>query len=452
MRRIVLLLLVTACCVPAGEPVIPPQGTLYFPAGVVHLDSPDSPEGFLYVASVNTDRRYDFGSVTAIELSNVGSPDTGLPAIGATPNGGPLLIPELNVADRGVAAIDSFAGEMAAFRPPDGGSPLLFVPTRSERSRLNVILASGPLLSCFGDGQGQNCSASAASLVAFEKTASDGGANPSGLPRAPEPFGVGISRDGQGEVFVTHLESADSPPGSRGNFKTYLVKTSAGNPTITEQSFIGLGGGGTHSVEVGARYAYVTGRFLNPFGHLLRLVDRQTEEVLFTSLEDVFRAREARGIALGSNERRLYMVAREPDELLVVELEAITTASPTVRIVRHVPLPRGPNQARVIERAGRGDLVVVSCSTAGVVAIYDDDAGVLVSQLSGVGAQPFGLAVSRRGAGARLFVTNFGDGRVAVIDLPDVSRPDQARLVAHLGKPHVCHTSPDDPECTKGAQ
>jgi hypothetical protein len=64
-----------------------------------------------------------------------------------------------------------------------------------------------------------------------------------------------------------------------------------------------------------------------------------------------------------------------------------------------------------------------------------------------VGQQPFDVAVSLRGAGARLFVSDFGDGRVAVVDLPSLSTPSEARLVAHLGARQLCLTTPSDPSC-----
>jgi DNA-binding beta-propeller fold protein YncE len=74
-----------------------------------------------------------------------------------------------------------------------------------------------------------------------------------------------------------------------------------------------------------------------------------------------------------------------------------------------------------------------------VVAIYDPDVGQVVAQVS-VGErsgtqspQPFGLAVQQQGTGARIFASNFGDGRIAVIDIADLGSPQLARLVAHVG-------------------
>ena len=50
------------------------------------------------------------------------------------------------------------------------------------------------------------------------------------------------------------------------------------------------------------------------------------------------------------------------------------------------------------------------------------------------------MTVDRRGNGARFFVSDFGDGRVAVVDVPELDRAQDARLVAHLGESQLCLT------------
>ena len=37
-------------------------------------------------------------------------------------------------------------------------------------------------------------------------------------------------------------------------------------------------------------------------------------------------------------------------------------------------------------------------------------------------------------------MSNFGDGRISVIDVPELDRPQGARLVAHLGEQQLCLT------------
>jgi hypothetical protein len=63
-----------------------------------------------------------------------------------------------------------------------------------------------------------------------------------------------------------------------------------------------------------------------------------------------------------------------------------------------------------------------------------------VASFNDVGTQPFGLAVDQQGNAARLFVSSFGDGRVAVLEIPDLLRPQGLRLVTQLGKSQACLT------------
>ena len=121
-----------------------------------------------------------------------------------------------------------------------------------------------------------------------------------------------------------------------------------------------------------------------------------------------------------------------------------------------VPLPEGADLVTVIPRAGRSDLVAIACSTAGVLAFYDDDVGDLVAQVSGVGLQPYAIAVDLKDAtGARLYVSNFTDGRVAVVDIPDLNEPKTAQIVAFLGQTQLCLTrgarDTSQPACDGGS-
>ncbi|MHB8878832.1 MAG: YncE family protein, partial [Myxococcaceae bacterium] len=222
MRTLSFLAVVAlAGCGPEDTGKPPPTDRLYFPSGISFAGAPDA-GGVLYVANGNSDKRFDFGSVMALDLSRAD-----LPAFGADVlDTGPVAVTGLPIAEGGggIVNIDSFAGEMAAFPLPGGGTRL-FVPSRDERSPLQIIEAQGPRLSCFGAPEGDvDCGASAPSLVANEKTAT-------GLPRANSPFGVGVSADG--EVFVTELDAIDSPQGSVSNWHAFVVRVNALDPRVT---------------------------------------------------------------------------------------------------------------------------------------------------------------------------------------------------------------------------
>lgn len=456
------LALVLAGCTSGTVGIPPPIDRLYFPTGIAHVDVPGKTEGVLFVANANFDKRYASGSVVALPLDTLG-----LPVLGAT-TAGVVELPELKLDASQSVQIASFSGELAV-QPVSPASYRIYVPTRSEGMNvyraLATIDASGtPSLACINGSSGQDCTATGASLSPREFERTD-----AGVPRAPSPYGVSVASrtctvaddccatgstdcgrtcasgqcvgtDGQpyADLWVTHLQQADSPLLSNLNFRGYLVRLDSDAFTVSEQSFINIGSGATNSVAVAGSWVYATGRVLSPAPNLLRIVNRDGV-VASTSLEAYFRVSDARGITLSSDGKRMFIVGRAPDTLLIANITE-TGGIPVLTFVRGVSLPDAPNEVRVIARPGRGDLVAVTCTSGGAVVLYDDDVGDLVSLLTGVGVQPFGLAVDVRGSAARIFVSNFGDGRIAVIDVADLNRPQGARVVAQLGPQQLCLT------------
>ena len=471
MRCLLLIVgvAVLSGCPPQTIEKLPPPGQFYFPTGVVHVDTPNladggASDGILYVASANFDKRFDFGTVIAVDLSKVGLPTFGAPVgFNDAGFGGPLQLTDLKLGPSATVLIAPFAGEMAALPMPDAGAVRLYLPTRSEQHRLYGLDApiprtpgSAPSIGCFTppgasgpttseDGGTVDCSPTGLSLVAFEKSES-------GIPRAPAPIGVAISATR--EVWVTALQQADTPKGSTLGTRAYVVHVNGDIPQVVADtplpdggairgSFINVGAGATNTVVVGSRYAYATGRIYASGvpANLLRAIDTTSFNAFNTFLENTFTVFEGRGAALSSAEDRLYLIGRSPDSLLVASITNKDGPIPNIRVERSVPLPEAPSLITTIPRPGKSDLVVVTCSTAGVVVFYDDEVGNLTAQIAGVGLQPYALAVDvRTTGGARVYVTNFTDGRVAVIDVPDLSRPASAKIVAFLGSSQLCIT------------
>ncbi len=442
----------TGACHFNSAPNPPPTLQFYWPSGMVFVPHGGSdagpPDGVLYVVNANFDRRFDNGSVVGLNLSTVGDggPNDGLPAFGApVASSGARQITTLNIdPTQSVAAIHDFGGLMAA-APLAGGAKRLFVPTRSEDHMVYALDAppvdsptAAPQLKCVvplnsdgGTPVGNDCQRVGMTTMANLYVGN-------GLPRGPAPYGVAVS--GDGTVYVTHLSNADSPVNSTLNPISYLIHFSAVAPQIDDSSFTPIGIGGGDSVVAGKRWAYTSGRYYDPIAYLVRMVD-EGGNYLDPGVENAFKSLESRGIALSSDESRLYLVGRGPDMLLVCSILAPTANVPLVRPMYGVPLPEAPDQLAVIPRTGKTDLVAIASSTAGTLSFYDDAVGGLVGQVAGLGLQPFAIAVDPRdGASARLYVSNFADGRVAVIDLPDLNRPDQARLVAHLSGDQLCLT------------
>jgi hypothetical protein len=447
MRPLLLIsALVWAGCAAQTEPRPPPTDRFSFPTGIVHRKGTDSTSsGALYVASSNFDKCFDTGAVVALDLDTLG-----LPAIGGNASGEPVVITDLKVGADASVQIQSFAGQMDVWNRPDGRARL-FVPSRAENSFLHGIDVEGKTsLTCAQNPITNDCTIDALSLTTDVVDKVDD------VPRAPAPLGVRVSLNGaQPEVWVTHIEAADSPTGSGKAFRSYLVRVpgESPKPTLSTANFFSLGGqglasGAGHATAIGSRYAYVTGRAYvandttQSAAFLLRLVDRNSpSRVLETGLRQLYSTIEARDIALSptrvGDTERLYVVARFPDTLLVVDVADAEGLRPTVSVVDAVPLPDGASQLVVMNRGELGDLVAVTATTTGVVAIYDAALGQIVSQVDNMGRQPYGISadVNTVTKTARLYVTAFGDGQVDVIDIPNFAVAQNARLVARLGVP-----------------
>ncbi|ADO72762.1 YncE family protein [Stigmatella aurantiaca] len=454
MRPLILIsALLWAGCSASSDPRPPPTDRFVFPSGIAYL--PPAPgneasKGSLYVASSNFDKCFDTGVVFALDLDALGLPEVGAP-VGEN---GVLHLEDLKTTPQSVAQISSFAGQMDVW---GGEQPRLFVVTRSESNSLHAIDIQGKTLSCAQPGGGNYC------LPGISLTGPIAGGKDD-LPRAPAPIGVSVAASQEGnkpEVWVTHAEAADSPARSSTAFQTYVVRVPGDELSLTSESFFPLGSnglsvGGAHATAVGKRYVFISGRSYAAglagtvsASFLLRLLDRNNPtRILETGLRDVYQSLEARDLALNAAGTRLYLVTRFPDSLLVVDVADAEGDVPRLKVVDSVPLPDSASQVKVLSRKDvngqpLGDLVVVTCSassiTSGVVAFYDADLGQLAAQVDGIGLQPYGLAVDQRRQGqkdsARLYVTTFGDGRVAVLDIPDLVNPQGARLVAHLGRP-----------------
>jgi hypothetical protein len=458
-----LALLVVACTETAPRP--PPTDRFIYPSGIVHQSVPGKP-GVLYVASANFDRCFDQGTVIAVDLEAVRTlvPDNAsgvpLPAIGAAAaSAEPLQLGQLGVKGQALphVIIQSFASDMALWTPSDGATSRLFIPTRSDGDFLQVVevdKANASRLTCLGIG-GTDCSESGVELTRESDTQGE-------LPRAPAPIGVAVSQEGT--VWVTHLTPASTREEPQ-DFESYVVSMNGGaaadatamrnSATFHRVSPLGnLPEGGTHAAAIGERYVFVTGRYASGVSDanstrrfLIRAVDGlNPSRVLDLGVDLAFAALDARGLALDSAQKRLYVAVRSPDALLVVDVLDATTDRPRLAVVGVVPMPDGPSQVKTLRRndleglADRSDLVVVSSSEGGVVSIYDPDVGQVVAQVpvgeeSDANPQPYGLALQRAetGKAARIFVSNFGDGRISVIDISDLARPQAARLVAWLG-------------------
>lgn len=406
------LLLVGCAQENVGTP--PPIAGFYFPTSLAAVETvPGKP--FLYVVSSNFDLRYNRGSVIAVDTSKLSDPPDG-----------PLDVAGHEAVDpeRGWAFIDSFAGEIATYRPPGSDAVKLFIPTRSA-NKLYALSATGPKLACQPDAATgtQDCLDQGILLEDPDDSAK----------RTYDPFGVTVSGS---TVYVTHLHVTDDPPLSGENRVSYLASLNA--DTLDGLSFLNIGLAPAQGMAVTPSGLYLAGRGLTGTEQVnseaLRFLrDGAIHDVGLTSSLYVY---EARGVALASDGARLFVTTRTPDGLLVldVSLDPITNM-PKNRVLAFSTLPTGPNEMLVVPRPGRRDLVAVSCTTANAVALYDDDLGEPAGLVQGI-QEPFAMArssIAGNPDGVRLFVTSFGNHTVDVVDVPDAARPRSARLVGQLG-------------------
>jgi len=480
MRLTPVLFLLAVACNQDLKPRPPVETRLYYPSGLAVVPSPDGGLGWLYVANSNFDRRFDIGWLTAIDLTQVRTAeadggralplpgqDVPPPLDGGSDQGRPVEFTQLATTTANLVNIASFAG-LATVN--DAGTTL-FVPSRSEGDELAVMDLSpgdgGVPLRCFFSG-GTDCTQDSLRLAQEQEPGQFG------IPAAPQPYSVTLAQVPDGgldtEIYVTHLRPASSPAQSVTNLENFLVtlhqsdldlaRASYGTDgayVVPDTAFSTLGRGASNSIEVTQDFLYISGRgklvSTDP-DVLLRVVDRSSNLIAFPQLQLVWASVDARGLKLRPDEKRLYLAVDNPAALLVIDITAPVGENlvPTFTLVRAVPLPAGPNDVQLLTRPGRSPLVVISCSIDGSLAFYDDDLGQIAALVPGVGAVPFAIAIDRRGDDwARLYVSNFGDGRVAVVDVPLSPAVNGGRLaprlLAHVGEKQYCLLNTDDRTC-----
>jgi len=473
------LLLAVACNqdLKARPPV---ENRLYYPTGVAVIPpaDPDAGLGRLYVANSNFDRRFDIGWVSVLNLDQVRSLDgRSLPLPGGSmlppPDGGSdqgRPVQFINFTpDAGTAPIVTIA-PFAGLATVDGAGTRLFIPSRSEEDELAVMDITDPgdggvPLRCFFSG-GTDCTVDSLRLAVLQDPGQIG------IPAAPQPYSVTLAPDSD-QIYVTHLRPASSPAQSVTNLENFLVTlhqadldqaraayATDGGYVVPDSAFSSIGRGASNSIVVTKDFLYVSGRaklVATDPDVLLRVVDRSSNLIAYPQLQLVWASVDARALQLRPDGQRLYLAVDNPAALLVIDVAAPPQEelAPSFTLVRAVPLPAGPNDVQLLTRTGRAPLVVVSCSIDGSLAFYDDDLGQISGLIPGVGAVPFAISIDRRGDWARLYVSNFGDGRIAVVDVPlsetAAGGRFAPRLVAHIGSKQYCLLNTDDRNCVDPA-
>ncbi len=451
---LVLLSALAGACVTEEEGTPPPLDGLQFPTGMALAPPEASGRQLLLVASGNFDLRFRAGVLHAFDLAEIDRlADTAVPPPDCPP--GPDGLPsrcrtpevfDLAPALVGAVEIGNFAGQVAVASLPD--RLRAFVPVREGDGVVAVDLPPGGAPVCTAGGEGP-----CAAAVRFP------GDDPQPVKLIGNTVYVASIRTGKdGRLAYAAADDAIWTTGGK-MASVFLGEQAAGGiahrcePVAPEAPECSAGG-----------TLFVSGRsiedLLNPL-YLLPLPPDgpATGPVTTVNLYSQQRGLDARGVAVSTDGATLYLASRYPDALAIVDVAqlygagadgcvVLPPAPPDFRCPSTgqgepilgnrtlVPTSAGPNDVTVLPRTlpggGTSDLVLVT--TENSLDFIDTRIDVLAARLDDLGPVPSAVVYRPLGTGYRLYVSSFGRGTIAVVDLPDPFRPELARVVALLGR------------------
>jgi DNA-binding beta-propeller fold protein YncE len=428
-----------AGCPADAEDVRPPESAFYFPIGAAI--SPD--ESVLFVSNANSDLRYGSSSLQVVDLDLVDArvrtwvDDGQLPA-GCTRDlegRGTAVCPEEDAdflrADATVR-MGNFAGEVRVQARADG-AVRVFVPSRGDPSITwgDYTAASGEI-DCGGTGSYPRCDSD--HLITRLREDAEL------IPLTVEPFGMYID-SARGHLVVAHLTTGNislitTPPD--GDEPPMLVDVKGG--------FFGV------SPITGLRGAVaVAGRLPGSDGNLLYVTSRAESRIQmlhveqppdspfpllsptdFFLLSESVLADEQRGLTFSADGNRAYIVGRRPPALITVDTSIDELGRPRNDVIQVTEICPQAGYVEVAD-VGKGERAYITCFRDGQVWVVDPESAALEAVVT-VGGGPHNLAVSP--TRSLLYVTNFLDNTIAVIDLTP-GAPTENRVVVRLGEPEL---------------
>jgi DNA-binding beta-propeller fold protein YncE len=457
-----------AGCTASGDAVQPDGLRLFFPTGAAV-----SPDGkLLFVANANSDLKYNAGSISVLPLEAVEAVVAGWQAtrnVPPDPEGQctedtdetddakrpthsccerdkdfteTLVCDEdrfLRATQGEGVKIGNFATDLAIQDLGDGRLRVI-VPTRGDpsiawadwdpaASRLacNTEELKTPFHLCDDDHR-----------LAFVR-------NDDTLASIPEePFGVFADTAGQ-FAMITHLTTGavtliDSP--RDGDVMVTDIQQGVFNadPTTGLRGSTGIAGRTPRApgdiVYVGSRsedriQTFTVGRPANgerPF--LLRgswfFLDGVGNNVNTNSGSD-----DTRGMTFSPSGDRLYLVNRKPPSLQIYDTSLDATGTPKHELVGAVDICRQASTVTAID-SGDGERAYLTCFQDGQIYVIDPRGHGRVEDVITVGRGPYTVVAAP--GGQRLYVTNFLEDTVSVIDLTPGS-PTRYRVVLRIGEP-----------------
>ncbi|MHB8420799.1 MAG: hypothetical protein ACYDCL_22215 [Myxococcales bacterium] len=457
----------------------------------------------------NFDQAASRGVIMAVDLDGYGPPATGLVPPGLLDggwDGTPLSFPDVGDAgtvdpDTGWVYSDSLGGELRLAQTSAGGSRVILA-TRAQNRLAFVDVDGGSLYCTDGDG-GRDClnDVSSPALVAMQ----NGGNQILDVFALSPPVRAQLPGGGSGppEILVGHLRNISTAVEGMYGFggaygmaanpytaalpvmpytvSAFVIRQSVDDPRCRIAEPLGqvpaagvLGIAGPPGL-----FAVATGRFNGlsaanvevmslpplscpspraPAGQVA--IDASPPTPSIIDLSQILKETDGRALALSTNGDRVFALSIGPDALVILRIDGTTSSGLLIHPSTVVTVPTGPSELLPIPRSwpdggAAPDLVAISCPGSEVLAFYDDEVGDVTAAIPGVGDEPFAIASAPRTLGTgpsaqllpgvRLFVTAFGSGQVAVVDIPDPFDATSARVIALLGSYEDTTASPVNP-------
>jgi DNA-binding beta-propeller fold protein YncE len=430
MRLLCGFLLVAGCTASADE-VRPPERELFFPTGAAL--SPD--QRFLFVANANSELRYDSGTVSVIDLDEVDRVanawvDTGEASGCSTITHSETLgcDEEQFILAGASVRIGNFATDIAV-QDTGNGTARLIIPTRGDPSIAWVDWDSSKLVCSSGQGFALCDEAHRLQYVHND---------PDLASIEDEPFDAFADSSGQFAV-VTHLTTGavtliDSPIGGTATISDVAKGLFAADPLTGVRGATGIaarpsaGGDIIYAASRGEdRIQTMTvGRPVNTAPPYL-----VHGNYFFLNLvgNNAGSSTDSRGIAFSASGDRMYLINRRPPSLQIFDTSLSATGYPKNIGIAATDICRQASELAVMD-PGDGERAYVTCFQDGQLYIIDPRGQSMVEDIVLVGRGPYAVVASS--AHKKVYVTNFLEDTIAVIDVSPTSKFHN-RVVLRIG-------------------
>ena len=433
-----VFLLICGCTASASE-VEPPQNDIFFPTGMAA--SPN--DSVLFVASANSELRYDSGSISVMDLQAVDDTVTAWTAgMGTIPDAcsaDPDHRETLNCpADEFIlpgagARVGNFATDITV-QDMGNGALRLIVPTRGDPSIAWIDWdGTAGKLGCNTSGQ-DFALCDETHRLSYVQNDPNIGLMPE------EPFNAFADSAGQ-YAIVTHLTSGavtliDSPIGGNAEIADVRVNLFAADPLTGLRGATGVAGRTPNAagdiVYVGSRsesriQTFTVGRPVN--GALPYLIPGDWFFLDTVGNTTVGGDSDTRGMKFSPTGNTLYLINRNPASLQVWDTSLGVNGFPNNQGTGGVAVCREASTLTLLD-SGDGERAYVTCFEDGQLYVVDPRGTASIADIIDVGRGPYSVvaAPTRK----KLYVTNFLEDTVAVIDVSPTS-PLRDRVVLRIG-------------------